>query len=532
VPASSRSSAPARPARRAHRRRQAVSAWPPRWLSPLAGGDSDGPLVGEFIESFCRIDKDSVGGRRGELLVLRPWQRQLLAALFERRDDGRLAHRQALVGVPRKNGKSALASGIALYGLLAAGDGAEVYGCGGDREQARIVFRTAKRMVRMDPELASMVDAGEIRLFKDAIEVPATDSIYRVLSSVADLQEGLNPSLVVFDEVHVQPDDELWNVMALAQGARLDPLMVGITTAGVRTDRHGHDTLCYRLYKHGRDVAVGKVDDPSFFFAWWEPTAGVNADYRDPAVWAESNPGFGDLVDPDDFASVIKRTAEPEVRTKRTNVFVSAETTWLPFGAWHANKRREQPPRDTRIVVGFDGSKSRDSSVLVGATVEADPAVFLIRAWERPLDERGRPAGGWKVDRNAVKDEIRAACIRWDVAEVAHDPYLWVDAMDELEADGVPVVEFPQNGQRMSPACEDFRAAVIDRRLPHDGSEVLARHLDNAVTHTDRTGTRIEKQTKDSLRTVDAAVAAVMARARAAWHAADLAAGDKPVFAY
>ena len=94
--------------------------------------------------------------------------------------------------------------------------------------------------------------------------------MYRVLSAEAYTKEGLNPNIVLFDEVHAQPNRELWDVMALASGARRDPLLLGITTAGVRTDSSGQDTLCYSLYQYGRRVATGEIDDPPFFLAWWE----------------------------------------------------------------------------------------------------------------------------------------------------------------------------------------------------------------------------------------------------------------------
>lgn len=489
-----------------------MPGWPPRWLSPYdPAAPTDGPAVAEFVETFCRIDKDSVGGKRGELIRLRPFQHQLFGALLTRRPDGRRRHRQALVGMARKNGKSGLGSGLALAGLYTGPAGAEVYSCAGDRDQARIVFGTAKQMVQMDEELSSLA-----KLYRDAIEIPSTGSVYRALSSVAELKEGLNPTLVVFDEVHVQPNDELWNVMALAMGARVDPLLVGITTAGVMVDRQGRDTLCYRLYQHGVQVARGEAADPSFLFAWWEPRDGMAADHTDPRVWAEANPGYGDLVDPADFAENLPpKMRESEFRTKRTNVFVASEESWFPLGVFEAaGNGVGAPPAGTRVVLGFDGSFSRDSTALVGATVDGDPHLWLVRAWERPV---GGPEG-WRVPRGEVMETIRQACRTYDVLELAHDPARWQDEMQEMAAEGIPAVEFPQSAARMGPACEDFHAAVVEGRRTHDGSEVLVRHVRNAVTHTDRFGTRIQKEHKDSPRVIDAAPAAVMADDRAEWH--------------
>ena len=124
-------------------------------------------------------------------------------------------HRIGYVGLPRKNGKSTLGDALALYGLLADGEpGAEVYSCAGDRRQAEIVFGEAKRMVAADPDLRQVVKVARYHL-----EGPG-HAIYRVLSADAALQQGLNPSLVIFDDVHVQPDEDLWDAMTLGSGTR------------------------------------------------------------------------------------------------------------------------------------------------------------------------------------------------------------------------------------------------------------------------------------------------------------------------
>ena len=219
-----------------------IKGWPPAILTPVPAADikrGDGPLVTEFIEALCPQVKDSVGGRAGEPLILRPWQRKLMDHLWARRADHRLRAKVALVGLSRKNGKSALGSGIALYGLFMGPRGGEVYSCAADRDQARIVFGAAKQMVEMSPELAE-----QAKLYRDAIEIPSTGSVYRVLSSEAFTKEGLSPTLVVYDELHAAPNRELWDVMTLAQAARYDALTLAITTAGVRTDSTGQDSVC------------------------------------------------------------------------------------------------------------------------------------------------------------------------------------------------------------------------------------------------------------------------------------------------
>jgi phage terminase large subunit-like protein len=178
--------------------------WAPKWHTARRWPHTDGPDHADFAESLLKVTK---GRRAGAPLSFRPWQRWLLDGLLERRPDGRLRYRRALIGLARKNGKSLLGTEMALFALYNSdGESVEVYSAAGDRQQARIVFGEARHQVLNSPILN-----GKCRVFRDVIEVPSTGSIYRVLSADAKLQQGLNPSLVLFDELHVQPNDDLWD---------------------------------------------------------------------------------------------------------------------------------------------------------------------------------------------------------------------------------------------------------------------------------------------------------------------------------
>lgn len=483
----------------------------PLFLTPVPAEDvarGDGEDFADFTESMCRITKDSIGGRAGDLIVLRRWQRRMTSMLLARRADMRRRHRTALIGEPRKNGKSAIGSSLGLDGLLNDGQGAEVYSAAADKEQARIVFGVARRMVELDPELSSV-----IRIYRDALEHPGSGSVYRVLSSEAFTKEGLSPTRVLFDELHALPTRELFDVMSLAMGARSDPLLIAITTAGVKSDRSGGDSVCYTLWQYGCKVATGEIDDPSFFMAWWG--APPEADHTDPEVWKAANPGYGDIVDAEDFASAVLRTPENEFRTKRLNQWVSSAQAWLPAGSWEACEDRERVIEPgAAVVLGFDGSKNGDNTGIVVVTCEQRPHLDVAGLWERPPD-----TPGWEVPRGEVKAMLRELCARFDVKEIAYDPYLWLDAFDELEQEGLPVVEFPQFGSAMIPATQRFYELVMTRGLSQSGDARLARHLGNAVVKTDSRGSRIVKDSPHSPRKIDLGVAGIMGVERASWWA-------------
>lgn len=497
-----------------------IVGWPPRWLTPVPEQDverGDGKLLGDFGEAVCRVDKDSLASPAGQLIRFRPWQRLLLGHLLARRPDGRYRHRQALVGMARKNGKSGVGATLGLAGLVLGPQGGEVYSCAADKEQAKIVFNTARRMVAMDPELSEM-----LKVFRDVIECEQTGSIYRVLSAEAFTKEGLNPHEVIFDEVHAQPNRELWDVMALAQGARVEPLMIGITTAGVKYDIDGEDTLCYTMYQYGQRITLGEVEDPTFFMAWWEPKD-PDADHRDPVTWREANPGLSDLVSAEDLASAVLRTPENEFRTKRCNQWVSSVSRWLPTGTWDACEAKRDIPDGAEVVLGFDGSFNGDCTALVVVDLREPAYVDVVALWERPL----HAPGDWKVPIAEVEDTIREACRRWQVVELACDPFRWARTYQILEEEGYPVVEFPQTSSRMTPATTRFYEMVMNRTIAHSGDQRLSRHLDNAVLKADSRGTRIYKEHRNSRQRIDLAVAAVMAVDRASW----LTAADYDVLA-
>jgi phage terminase large subunit-like protein len=491
-----------------------ATSWPPKWLTPvpieaIERGRIEEPIV-EFAEGFGIVTKDSVAGKAGSKLALRDWQKSLLEHLFAWDEDG-LRHRVSLVGTPRKNGKSALGSIIGIYGLVLGARGAEVYSVAAEKEQARIVFADAKRMIEASEELSAIT-----KVYRDAVEIPALGSVYRVLSAEAYSKEGLSPTMCIMDELHAQKNRELFDVMSLAMGSRGKlSTLISITTAGVKTDMTGRDSVAYSLYGYGQKIARGEIEDPSFFMAWWE--ANEDADYRDRSTWQMANPGFGDLNSADDFESAVKRTPEAEFRTKRCNQWVSSQMSWLPSGTWDECAGDAEISFADDIILGFDGSFSGDASVIVAATIpkgDEPVKINLVKAWEKDLTIHD---DNWRVDIAEVEQAILDYCqTHPKVREVACDPFRWQRSMEVLQEKGVPIVEYPStSARRMVPACAKFYDAVVEKRVVHDGDGLLARHLSNAVTKIDQLGIRIVKDQRNSPRKIDAAVAAVIAVDRA-----------------
>jgi phage terminase large subunit-like protein len=465
----------------------------------------------DFINTFVTLTKDSVAGNAGELIKLRPWQEQLLTETLALDKNGLFATRTALIGLARKQGKSALMTGVGLWFLFNGDDGGEVYSCAAEKEQARITFGDARKIIEREPELAAMCN-----IYRDVIEVPATGSIWRVLSAEAYSKEGLNASAVIFDEVHALPNRELWDVMQLSMASRKQPMMLATTTCGVKSDATGQDSTAYQLYQYGQKVARGEVIDPTFKMFWWE--APLDADHKLESTWMQANPGYGDLNSKADFESMVKRTPEAEFRTKRCNQWVSSHNAWLPAGLWDTLADKSVVVDDlAEIVLGIDGSFSGDTTAIVGVTVpksrDDKPHVFLVKAWEKQVDD----LDDWRVDTLEVEQTLIDFCQSHpNVKELAFDPFRWQRSMAVLQDLGLPVVEFPStSARRMVGACQKVFDSVTEATLTHDGNALLARHLDNCVLKIDNLGQRIVKESRNSPRKIDAGVAFVIAYDRA-----------------
>jgi len=485
----------------------------PKWLTPVPDDDlrhGQGESAIAFAETYGIVTKDSVAGKSGSPLVLREWQKELIRHIFAHDKNGQLRHRINYVGMPRKNGKSALGSVLALYSLITGPDGGEVYSVAAETGQARIVFKDAARIVDQSEELSKM-----LKVYRNSIYFPEKNSAYNVLSAEAYSKEGLNPTFVMFDEMHAQPNRDLFDVMSLAMGARGSlATMLAITTAGTKSDSTGQDSIAYNLYNYGKQISTGEIEDDSFFMAWWED----DGDHRSEKTWRRANPGYADLNAPSDFHSSVRRTPEPEFRTKRCNQWVSSNYSWLPSGVWDKRKADIVISPDDEIILGFDGSFSGDATVIVGCTIPKDdddkPKVFMVKAWEKDLDVDGPD---WRVDIGEVERTIIEFCQKNpNVREIACDPFRWQRSMEVLQDMGLPIVEYPSTSpRRMVPACIKFYDAVVENRILQDGDQLLARHLENSVVKLDSIGPRIVKEKRDSPRKIDAAVAAVIAYDRA-----------------
>lgn len=481
--------------------------WDPtqtRWTET----NTDGLFACDLIEAYLRLTK---GMQRGELVRLRMWQGDVIADVLRTDAWGRRVYWTYLFLVPRKNSKSLLGAGLAIDGMLDE-PGAEVYSCASDKDQAKLIFKEVKASVEMSPDLDSK-QGGIFKVYRDAIEYPEAGSVYKALSAEAFTKEGLNPSRVLFDELHAQPNWELWNVMNQGSDTRDQPLVVAISTFGVMTDATGQTSVAKAQHEYFEKIRAGEVNDPRFGGRVYAAQLGEHDNYLDQRAWFAANPALGDFLQLEKMAAVSRKMLAPDFKTKRLNIWVTSSNPWLPDGAWDACQNPDRPILDgDPVVLAFDGSRSNDCTAILAISIEPRPRMQVVGLWEKPAD-----GSVWRVPRAEVKEQIRVACKQFKVKEIAWDEFLWQDAAEELLDERIPVEYFPQTPERMRPATQQFYERVIDRDLTHVGDPRLTRHVGNTVLKTTYRGSQIAKDKPDSPRKIDLAVCAVMGLNRALW---------------
>lgn len=428
-------------------------------------------LVLRFIEDGLRLVK---GRWAGAPFRLEPWQREIVCDLYGTLDEhGRRRYREALIGVARKNGKSSLAAALALYHLCFDGEpGAEVYSLAASKDQARVVFGEARMLAEASPLLSRVLG-----IYRNAIEHPASGSVYRVLSSEDRLAHGYNPSFAVVDELHAHTSPDLYLAMRTAMGAREEPLMLSITTAG--WDR---ESILWQRYVHGESGS-----DERFYFRWFSAPQGCSLDDYD--AWCAANPSSWRRTSEAQAEALASDIDEAAFRRLHLNQWTSSETqAWLPAGAWESCLGQVSIPAGSEITLGLDASLRRDTSALVWCRRDERGTYHVrCRTWKRD-EELG------VVDLQGIRAEILEAHRAHRLRYCVYDPFAFGPVAQELAELGVPMLEWPQSSRRMVPATQVLYDAILGRRVRHDGDEVLAAHARHAVVRETEYGPRLDKR--------------------------------------
>lgn len=480
------------------------------------------------VRWFARYLRHVKGVWAGSPLALDPWQSDgIIRPLFGwQRPDRLRRYRTAYVEIPKKNGKSTISAGVALYLLFADNEpGGEVYSAAGDRDQAAIVFEMAKRMVELSPALMKRA-----RIYKRSIYIPATGSVYKVLSADAPTKHGINAHGIIFDELHVQPNRELWDTLVTSTAARAQPLVLAITTAG-----YDRNSICWEQHDYSLKVVRGIVNDPTHFA--YMAYAEEDEDWTDPDVWKKANPGVGKSVRLDYLEKECGKARETPAyentfRRLHLNQWTQQATRWMPIAAWDETAGMVVPEKlkGRECYAGLDLASSTDIAALVLTFPEKDdePAQVLCFFWIpreniASREKRDRVSySAWvaqglieategnAIDYGAIKRQLSELRKEYNIKELAYDRWGAVQLSQELEADGMTVVPVGQGFAGMSGPTKELEKLVLSKKLAHGGNPVLRWMADNMTVRQDPAGNLKPDRSKSTSR-IDGMVALIMA---------------------
>lgn len=483
----------------------------------------------EHAISFFQFCKHSKGEWAGQTIKLELWQCFIVGSIFgwKHKKTRLRRYKKTYIQVARKNGKSTMMAGIGLYGLVADGEpGAEVYSAATKRDQARIIFDEAKRMVKASPDIKKYVD-----VFQRNMNVPATNSKFEPLSADVDSLDGLNVSLALIDEWHAHKTREMFDVLDTATSSREQPLIAGITTAGFN-----RFSICYEQYGYCCNILSGTVQDEAYFsyIAQIDP----EDDWRDPACWIKANPNLGVSVKLDDLLRKCAEAKEiPAAQNnflcKHLNVWVNQTERWMDMEKWKAC-----PEGDIEDLKGRDCIPSMDLSATTDLTsvnheFPLEDGYFAVISHsfmpEDRVDELEKrdnvPYRLWAkqgyitltpgavVDYEWIKSYILEMDKKYKTQEICYDPWNATQIANDLGNEGYTMVEIRQGFRTLSEPTKHIMSLVLQKKLIHFNNPVLTWAINNAVVTQDPAGNIKLDKSKTTFR-IDPAMAMVISHVR------------------
>jgi phage terminase large subunit-like protein len=492
-----------------------------------------GARVCRFIEKLPHTK--GKWASRDESIRLEPWQCFLVVALFGwiRKKDGRRRFREVYWEIPRKNGKSLLAAGIGLYMLLADREfGAEVYSGATTEKQAWEVFKPAKLMLQRQARLREKLGA---QVCAKALIVPANGSKFEPL--IGNPGDGASPSCAIIDEYHEHQTPILFDTMQTGMGAREQPLLLVITTAGANIAGP-----CHEKHDEAAKVLEATIENDELFACMWglDPAD----DWADPKALIKANPNYGVSVDAD-FLLAQQRQAmqhplqQNKFKTKHLNVWTSVLAGVMNMQQWALcadPMLDEEELGGAECWIGVDLASKSDLCAeqrLYRKSFHGKPPHYYLfgRYWlpEEAIEEAGPnhahyvkwvkkgllvQTDGATVDFEQITETIIEDCKRLNPKEAVFDPFNAVQMMQAVMAKNVTAVEFIQTPQNFAVPLDDLVTAVKDGRFHHDGNEITTWCMSNMVARPAKKGLISPIKQKPHQK-IDGAIAAIMAMARA-----------------
>lgn len=492
--------------------------------------EAEGLTRVERVVAFLEFLPVTSGALAGSQFKVRPWQRAFLEAVYGVADGATRPVRTAVLSMPRKQGKTALAAGLALCHLSGpeAEQRGQVYSAANDRAQAALIYNEMAAIIERVPFLDERVS---LRRHAKEMEDFDNGSVYAALSADVPGKHGLSPSFVVYDELGQAAKRDLLDALDTAMGARAEPLMLVISTQAA-------DDLApmSELIDYGQRVQSGEIEDPSFHLTHY--AAPEDADPWSPETWAMANPALDDFRSLEDVARQAAQaqripSKEAAFRNLILNQRVAAETRFLPVSEWKACGAPLRPDLEGRPCwLALDMAATRDLTALVAVFPREDGTVDAMAQFYLPaegLADRGEkdrvPYTVWRdqgfltatpgaaTDPRFIAATVAQLCARFRVQALAYDRWRIETFKMALADEGVTdlaMVEHGQGYRDMAPAVDALERVVAERKLRHANNPVLTWCVSNAVVTRDPAANRKLDKSRATGR-IDGAVALAMA---------------------
>jgi phage terminase large subunit-like protein len=483
----------------------------------------------QFIEELTFTK----GEWAGEPFKLMSWQKDIITELFGRvNDKGYRQYRTCYVEIPKKNGKTEVGAAIGLYMLCADREGSpEVYSAAADRENASLIYQAASFMVRNNPDLSKYLTVLDSR---KRIINKRNNGFYQVLSAESYTKHGISPSCILFDELHAQPNDELWNVLTSGTDyARRQQLIFVMTTAGI----YDTTSVWWRIRNKAIQIQKGVIKDDSFLPVLYlaDPETD-NPD--DEELWKRVNPSLGQIFDLDKIRADYQKAKQDPVEFQnflrfRLNIPIKQISRWLPMQAWDKCNGSVDPQALQRQYCygGLDLSSKLDLTafVLVFPPQNGDKYQILCRFYvpEENVMKRSHidtvhydiwadqgyivMTPGNVIDTEFILRDIVKASEDYTLQEVGYDPWGATDIANKLFNDyGIKMVEIRQGTRTLSEPAKDLLVKIMQQKINHGNNPVLRWCMDNLVMVKDA-NENIRPDKEKATERIDGAVALINA---------------------
>lgn len=487
---------------------------------------------------FSSVLKLNGGNFEGVPFQLLPWQQFVVGSIFGWKGaDGHRRFRVVYIETAKGSGKSPLAAGIGMLGLVADGENrAEIYAAATKKDQAMILFRDAVAMYDQSPELSKRLTKSGTGEKAWNLAYLNTGSFFRPISS-DDGQSGPRPHIALVDEYHEHKTATVLDMMRAGTKSRRQALIFIITNAG-----SGRNTPCWSQHEYGMKVASGELQNDAVF-----PYICALDEDDDPFetedCWPKANPSLQDADLPGykyirEQVTEAKGMPSKEAIVRRLNFcqWTEAESPWISYEIWKGAERGYdiEDLRGRRAFAGLDLSSTTDLTglvFLVEPVSEGEPWRLVPYAWlpdvdlQRKSDTDKVPYVQWKaegllnttpgraISKRVILQKLSGMCEFFDVVACAYDRWRIEDLLAMASDDGITLpnmIPFGQGYKDMSPALEEFERMLLNNEIVHPGHKVLTMCAGNAITDQDGAGNRKLDKDKATGR-IDLMVASVMA---------------------